>query len=61
MNTILVWVMISVGGYSGNEVLYSPPMANLESCQHIQQTAAKLAEDRGYRVFSQCVQIRVPK
>ena len=60
MNTILVWVLISVGGYNSNQVTYSPPLADLESCQRIQKAARELADSR-FRVYSQCVQIRVPK
>jgi len=54
MNTILVWVLVSVGGYYGNQVVYSPQMADLESCQRIQKAIEKWAGQ------TQCVQIRVP-
>jgi hypothetical protein len=56
MNTILVWVLITVGGYNGNEVSYSPPMADLESCQRLE----KVVREGKYN-FTQCVQIRIPK
>ena len=58
MNTILVWVLITVGGYGGDQVVYSPPMADLESCQRLQKAAKELTNRR---LYSQCVQIRVPK
>ena len=54
MNTILVWVLISSGGYHGNQVVYSPQVADLESCQRIQQAVEKWAR------HTQCVQVRVP-
>jgi hypothetical protein len=60
MTSILVWVLISVGGYGSNQITYSPPMADLESCQRLQQ-AAKEVISRPYTIQSQCVQIRVPK
>ncbi len=54
MNTILVWVLVTVGGYHSNQVTYSPQMADLESCQRIQQSIEKWAGR------TQCVQIRIP-
>jgi hypothetical protein len=59
MNTILVWVLITVGGANGNQVVYSPPMADLESCQRLQKAAEEVRSTRN--VSAQCVQIRVPK
>jgi hypothetical protein len=59
MNTILVWVLITVGGANGNQVVYSPPMADLESCQRLQKEAEALKPTSNIR--AQCVQIRVPK
>ena len=53
MNTILVWVLITVGGGGGSQVVYSPFMADLESCQRLQKAVEP-------RVSAQCVQIRVP-
>jgi hypothetical protein len=60
MTSILVWVLISVGGYGSNQITYSPHMADLESCQRLQQ-AAKEATAHPYTSRTQCVQIRVPK
>lgn len=59
MNTILVWIFVSVGGYNGNEVFYSPPMADLESCQRLQNSSSELR--RPAIIAGQCVQIRIPK
>ena len=59
MNTILVWVLITVGGANGNQVVYSPPMADQESCQRLQKAAEGLRPTSDIR--TQCVQIRIPK
>jgi hypothetical protein len=55
MTHILVWVLVSLGGRNDSEIVYSPPMADLESCQRLQKAVER-------QVFqSQCIQIRVPK
>lgn len=61
MNTILVWVLVSVGGYGGNQVTYSPSFADLESCQRTQQAAKDLVNTTVNSVRSQCVQVKVVK
>jgi hypothetical protein len=55
MTSILVWVLVSLGGRNVSEIVYSPPMADLESCQRIQKAVER------YAFQTQCVQIRVPK
>ena len=55
MNTILVWVLVTVGGYNSSEVNYSPPLADLTSCQRLLDSVA------GMPRRAQCVQISVPK
>ena len=54
MNTILVWVMMSLT-YHSAPWSYSPPVADLESCERMRNTV------RGTVQKSQCVQIRVFK
>ena len=54
MNTILVWVLVNVGGYSRNQVVYSPPMPDLATCEFLQ----KNIPDPG-TIRSKCVQIRM--
>ena len=56
MNTILVWVLVSVGGYGDHPVRYSPLMTDLESCQRLEKAVRE-----GKYNFTQCVQIQVPK
>jgi hypothetical protein len=56
MNTILVWVLITVGGSNSNQVVYSQPMVDLESCQRLE----KVVREGKYN-FTQYVQIRIPK
>lgn len=60
MNTILVWVLISVGGYNGNDVVYSPQMVDLESCERLQKSVSATARPDRYTRTS-CVQIKVVK
>jgi hypothetical protein len=61
MNTILVWVLITVGGANSTQVTYSPPLADLESCQRVQKAAKELTGGERRGSYSQCVQIQVPK
>lgn len=59
MNTILVWILITVN-YTGNgyrTVTYSPPMADLESCQRM----ADIVNKKSNYIGTQCVQVRVVK
>lgn len=51
----LVWVLITSGGYNGNQLSYSPPVADLASCQRMQE----MAKDSGAR--SRCIQIEIVK
>ena len=53
MNTILVWVLITVGGPRANEVVYSPPMPDLPTCQFLQKTMSDS------HIRGRCVQIRM--
>ena len=59
MTSILVWVLVAVGGYNGSEVSYSSPLTDLESCQRLQDSI-KLIADLPDRVRTRCVQIKVP-
>lgn len=58
MTTILVWVLVTVGGYNTNTITYSPPMSDLESCQRLQIAAKTLVQ---YYFTNQCVQISIVK
>lgn len=57
MNTILVWILVSIGGYNGNNVTYSPPMHELESCLRMQKTVKEF----GAQLNTRCVQISIIK
>lgn len=54
MNTVLVWLLVSVsdGAYNRGNVTYSPPLATLEDCQRIQRFIPQ------NRVETQCIQVR---
>lgn len=55
MNTILVWILVSVGGFNSNQVTYSPPMPDLATCEFVQKNMPGYS---GY-VKSKCVQIHM--
>lgn len=54
MNTILVWVLVTVGGHNSSQVVYSPPMPDLAMCEFLQNNIP----DPGF-IRSRCVQIRM--
>lgn len=56
MNTILVWILVTVGGYNSNQVVYSPPMPDLATCQFLQKNMLEISP---YATRSKCVQIRM--
>lgn len=56
MNTVIVWILVTVNGYS--QAFYSPPMPDKETCEHLHKSADEI------RIMnSRCVQIKmmVPK
>jgi hypothetical protein len=55
MNTVLVWVLVTVGGYNGNQVVYSPPMPDLETCEFLKKNTYDITYSR---VFGRCIQIK---
>jgi hypothetical protein len=56
MNTILVWIVVTVGGYNGNEVVYSPPMPDLATCEFLKKSTKEYAYSS---VNARCVQIKM--
>lgn len=60
--TVLVWVLVSIGGYGNNTPSYSLPLADLESCQRMQASANEIMSNTGWqKLRSQCVQVKVVK
>ncbi len=57
MNTVLVWVLVSVGGYNVSEVVYSPPMQDEASCEIVQKTITDAAKYNN--ISTRCVQIKM--
>ena len=55
MKELIVWVLVTVGGYNGNEVVYSPPMPDVDTCLFLQDNMPVPW------VRSKCVQIKVIK
>jgi hypothetical protein len=60
MNTVLVWILVTVNStyYGYKTVTYSPPLADLESCQRL---ADNVRMDVDRSITTQCVQVRVVK
>ena len=56
MNTLLVWVLITISN-ANYTVMYSPPVADLESCQRMEA----FVKDPGGVTKTKCVQIRLAK
>ena len=56
MNTVLVWVLVSVGGYTGDQVVYSPPMPDQASCEFLQKS---MPNKYNRRYDNRCVQIKM--
>lgn len=56
MNTMLVWVLVTVGGSHLNEVVYSPYLADLQTCEFLQKNIHSIQY-----VNSKCIQIKVVK
>lgn len=56
MKIILVWVLVTVGGYSNTTPTYGPELVDLASCEHLQNN---LPDNK--RLSSRCIQIKVYK
>ena len=56
MNSVLVWILVTVGGYNGNEVTYSPPMADLATCEFLKKL---VTENTKSNAAPRCVQIKM--
>jgi hypothetical protein len=56
MNSVLVWILITVGGYNGNTVTYSPPMTDLATCEFLKKS---VTENTERNVRPRCVQIKM--
>lgn len=57
MNTVLVWVLVTIGGYNGNQVVYSPPMPDLATCQYLKKSIEEDLKQR-YLGRAGCIQIK---
>jgi len=55
MNTVALWYLITVGGYNRNEVIYSPPMLELETCKFVKKS---IEETSPYVIATRCIQIK---
>ena len=58
MNTVLVWVLVTFSNtyYGYKTITYSPPLADLESCQRLADNIRNQVN-----ITTQCVQVKVTK
>lgn len=54
MTTITLWYLVTVGGYNSNNIVYSPPMKDLQTCQYLKKTIESL---KGFGYIRECIQI----
>lgn len=57
MNTVLVWVLITLGGAGGDQMTYSPPMPDLATCEFLKKNALETRPSA--QLKARCVQIRI--
>jgi hypothetical protein len=57
MKTIIVWYLISLGGYNSNQVVYSPAMATKEDCIFMREEILKMPSVLDYRL--RCVGVKI--
>jgi len=57
MTTILVWFLISSGGYGSSDVVYSPPLPDLATCQFLQKNTESIMSFPNNH--TRCVQINM--
>ena len=60
MNTMLVWFLVSTGGYYSGLMNFSPPFATLQECQRVQKII-KESDDIDVKVHTHCIQMTVVK
>lgn len=56
MKTVIVWYLVTVGGYYNNTVTYSPPLEDAKACKFLQENMP-----RREIVNSRCIELRVVK
>lgn len=54
MNTVVLWFLVTVGGLYKDQVVYSPPMPDLKTCEFVQKS---VETTNNYKVHSRCIQI----
>ena len=59
MNTVLVWFLVSLGGKGGDQVVYSPPMPDLATCEFLRKSMPSVPDSRIRELNARCIQIRM--
>jgi hypothetical protein len=55
MKTILVWYLVSVGGYGADQIKWSPPMPTQAECERVQKAVQETRVSGLVR--SRCIQM----
>lgn len=56
MTTIILWYLVSWGGYNhDNNIVYSPPMKDIETCQTLKKEIGSIEDLKYVETF--CIQI----
>lgn len=56
MNTVLVWVLISVSNHYSGFVTYSPPFASLDECEQVKK---EVHSEKLNNFKSKCVKMNI--
>ena len=59
MNTILVWVLVTMGSSYSGMMTYSPAMATLEECTRIKSIID--ADKESLKYSTRCIQMHIVK
>jgi hypothetical protein len=57
MKTIVIWYLITLGGASNNDVIYSPPLPDLATCEQLQKNIGEIPAYGKTQYRSRCVKL----
>ena len=57
MATITLWLLISIGGYNGNQVVLVERFPNAEQCEHVRKSLPFWTEEK--RKETRCIEAKV--
>ena len=60
MNTVLVWVLISMSNHYSGFVSYSPPFASLDECERVKgEVHSEKLGNKSSKFKSECVKMNI--